>query len=73
LVKRQTSAADRRFTCIYTTAAVKTWVKTAAVLHHPALLVEALRRANGKERALILEGLRTLRDLLEASGSEPEA
>ena len=70
LVRRQTGAADRRVTCIHTTAAVKTWVKTAAVVHHPALLVDALRRADRKERALIREGLKTLRDLLEATGSE---
>jgi DNA-binding MarR family transcriptional regulator len=70
LVRRQTSAADRRVTCIHTTAAVKTWVKTAAVLHHPALLVDALRRADRAERDLIRQGLKTLRDLLEAAGSE---
>jgi DNA-binding MarR family transcriptional regulator len=73
LVQRRTGAADRRFTCISPTAAVKDWVKTAAALHHPAVLVEALRRASPKERALIREGLRTLRDLLEAAGSEREA
>jgi DNA-binding MarR family transcriptional regulator len=73
LVRRQTSAADRRFTCIHPTAVVKTWVKTAAALHHPAMLVEALHRASPKERALIREGLRTLRDLLEAVGCEREA
>src|SRR5262245_13883014 len=73
LVRRQTGAADRRVTCIHTTAAVKSWVKTAAVVHHPALLVDALRRADRKERALIREGLRTLRDLLDAAGSEAGA
>jgi DNA-binding MarR family transcriptional regulator len=72
LVRRQPGAADRRFTCISPTAMVKTWVKTAAELHHPAVLVDALRRATPKERALILEGLKTLRDLLEAN-SQREA
>jgi DNA-binding MarR family transcriptional regulator len=73
LVRRQTSAADRRVTCIHMTAAVRTWVKTAAVVHHPALLVDALRRADPRERALIREGLRTLRDLMEAAGFERRA
>jgi DNA-binding MarR family transcriptional regulator len=69
LVRRRTSAADRRCTCIDPTATVKTWVKTAAALHHPAMLVEALYRASPKERGVIREGLRELRDLLEAVGS----
>jgi DNA-binding MarR family transcriptional regulator len=69
LVRRQASAADRRFTCIHTTAAVQTWVKTAAALHHPPTLVEALRRATPKDRALIREGLSKLRDLLEATAA----
>jgi DNA-binding MarR family transcriptional regulator len=69
LVRRQTSAADRRFTRIDATATVKTWVKSAAALHHPAMLVEALYCASPKERGVILAGLRTLRDLLEATGS----
>jgi DNA-binding MarR family transcriptional regulator len=73
LLQRQTNAADRRFTCINPTAAVTTWVKTAAALHHPATLVEALQRASLKERALIREGLTKLRDLLEAADSEREA
>jgi DNA-binding MarR family transcriptional regulator len=72
LVRRQASAADRRFTCIHPTAAVTTWVKTAAALHHPPMLVEALRRASPKERALIREGLGKLRDLLEAAEAGPE-
>jgi DNA-binding MarR family transcriptional regulator len=70
LVRRRTSTVDRRVSCINPTATVKTWVKTAAALHHPAVLVEALQRASPKERALIREGLRKLRDLLEAAGSE---
>jgi DNA-binding MarR family transcriptional regulator len=70
LVQRQTSASDRRFTCITPTAVVRTWVKSSAALHHPAGLVEALQRASPKERALIRDGLKTLRDLLEAAGSE---
>ena len=73
LVRRRTSAADRRFSCLNPTAEVKTWVKTAAALHHPAMLVAALHRASPKERALIREGLRKLRDLLEAAGPEREA
>jgi DNA-binding MarR family transcriptional regulator len=73
LVRRQPSPADRRFTCIHTTAAVRTWVKSAAALHHPAALVEALGFASPKQRALIREGLGTLRDLLEAAESGGEA
>lgn len=70
LVRRQTSASDRRMTCINPTTAVKTWLKSAAAIHHPALLVDALHRASPEERVLIREGLRTLQDLLEdAAGS----
>jgi DNA-binding MarR family transcriptional regulator len=69
LVRRRTSAPDRRFTRIEPTPAVKTWVKTAAALHHPAMLVEALGRARPKERGVILEGLGKLQDLLEAVDS----
>jgi DNA-binding MarR family transcriptional regulator len=72
LVRRRTSAADRRLTCISVTELVTTWVKTGAALHHPAVLVGALRRANSKERALILGGLRTLQGLLEAADSGGE-
>jgi DNA-binding MarR family transcriptional regulator len=69
LVRRRTSPVDRRCTRIEPTAMVKTWVKTAAALHHPAMLVEALYRASPEERGVIRAGLTKLRDLLEAAGS----
>jgi DNA-binding MarR family transcriptional regulator len=69
LVRRETDPQDRRLTRIVVTDEVKTFIATGAELHHPAPLIEALRRATGEERSRILEGLTTLRHLLERGGA----
>jgi DNA-binding MarR family transcriptional regulator len=71
LVRRETDPQDRRLTRIVVTDEVKTFLATGAELHHPAPLIEALRRASDEERSRILEGLTTLRRLLERGGARP--
>jgi MarR family transcriptional regulator, organic hydroperoxide resistance regulator len=68
LVRRETDPQDRRLSRIVVSDEVKTFIATGAALHHPAPLIEALRRASGEERSRIVEGLTTLRHLLEGGG-----
>jgi DNA-binding MarR family transcriptional regulator len=64
-VRREPDARDRRSTMIVPSEAVRTYVKSAAALHRPESLVEALRRASAEDRARILAGLTALRRVLE--------
>jgi DNA-binding MarR family transcriptional regulator len=65
LVERRTGETDRRVTRIGVTRQVREFVRDTipALLIHP--LEEALARATAAQRGAIVEGLRTLRELLE--------
>jgi DNA-binding MarR family transcriptional regulator len=65
LVERQTAEADRRVTRIGVTRQVRDFVRGTipGLLLHP--LEEALARATAAQRGAIVEGLKTLRELLE--------
>ena len=67
LLERRPHETDRRVTVIVVGKAVKDYVRDTlpAIAINPVLA--ALRRAKPAERAIILEGLRTLRRLVEAS------
>jgi DNA-binding MarR family transcriptional regulator len=69
LARRIADEADRRVTRIVPSDEVRSYVRSGATLHHPAPLVEALRRASVEERSRIRDGLETLRRLLESGGS----
>jgi DNA-binding MarR family transcriptional regulator len=65
LVVRQASESDRRVSRIAVTPQVRDFVHDAmpALMIHP--LVEALGRATATQRRAIVEGLKTLREVLE--------
>jgi DNA-binding MarR family transcriptional regulator len=65
LVERQADAADKRITRIGVTQAVRDFVRDTLpeLSIHP--LVEALGRASAAQRRAIVEGLKTLRQMLE--------
>src|SRR5262245_48133054 len=67
LLERQTDQADRRVTRIGVTPKVRSFVRDAVpgLSIHP--LVGAIGRANAAERRAIVEGLKTLRRVLENS------
>jgi DNA-binding MarR family transcriptional regulator len=69
LARRVADDADRRVTRIVPSDEIRSFVKSGAALHHPAPLVEALRRASVEERSRIRDGLETLRRLLDSGGS----
>jgi DNA-binding MarR family transcriptional regulator len=65
MVQRRTSETDRRVTRIGVTRQVRDFVRDTipGLLLHP--LEEALARATAAQRRAIVEGLKTLRELLE--------
>jgi DNA-binding MarR family transcriptional regulator len=65
LVERQTSGTDKRVTRIGVTPQVRDFVRDTmpGLLLHP--LEEALARATAAQRRAIVEGLKTLKELLE--------
>jgi DNA-binding MarR family transcriptional regulator len=65
LVVRQTSATDRRVSRIAATQAVRDFLRDTmpGLIIHP--LVEALARATVTQRRAIVEGLKSLREVLE--------
>lgn len=65
LLERRTSETDRRLTHIVPTPAVRNFVQNRMpqLIHAP--LVEALSRAQASDRTKILDGLRTLRAIVE--------
>jgi DNA-binding MarR family transcriptional regulator len=65
MVERRTSETDRRVTRIGVTRQVRDFVRDAipGLLLHP--LEEALARATAAQRRAIVEGLKTLREVLE--------
>ncbi|MGA2592036.1 MAG: MarR family transcriptional regulator [Bryobacteraceae bacterium] len=67
LLERQPNETDRRVTNIAVSQMVRDYMRDTfpAIAIHP--VTAALRRAKPAERAAILEGLRTLRRLVEAA------
>src|SRR5262249_43873534 len=65
MVERRTSETDRRVTRIGVTREVRDFVRDTmpGLLLHP--LEEALARATAAQRGAIVEGLKTLREMLE--------
>ena len=65
MVKRQTDEADRRLAKLVVTDQVRTFLRETwpALEMHP--LAEALRVATPAEREQVIQGVRTLRGLLE--------
>jgi DNA-binding MarR family transcriptional regulator len=68
LAERRTDAADRRATTIVVSALVRDYVRNTLPGISAGPLLAALRRARPAERAAIVEGLRTLRRVVEAGG-----
>ena len=67
LVERRTGETDRRVTLIVVTQPVRDFVRDTmpGLTIHP--LVEALARADAAQRRAIVEGLKTLREVLEST------
>jgi DNA-binding MarR family transcriptional regulator len=67
LAERRPNPADGRASIIEVSKAVRDYMRDTfpAIVVHPVM--EALRRAKPAERAAILEGLRTLRRVVEAA------
>jgi len=67
LLERHPNETDRRATTIAVSQTVRDYMRDTfpAIAIHP--VTAALRRARPAERAAILEGLRTLRRLVEAA------
>jgi DNA-binding MarR family transcriptional regulator len=65
MIERRTSETDRRVTRIGVTRQVRDFVRSSipGLLLHP--LEEALARATAAQRRAIVEGLKTLREVLE--------
>jgi DNA-binding MarR family transcriptional regulator len=67
MVERQPDSADRRLTRIAATRDVKEFVKNVMPGLGVAPLLSAMRRAKPAQRDAILQGVKTLRHLLETS------
>jgi DNA-binding MarR family transcriptional regulator len=65
LVQRVTQRDDRRFVSVQLTEPVKEWLREELPATRAGPVVAAMNRASAPERELILEGLATLRTLLE--------
>lgn len=71
MVRREPDPVDRRFIKIMLADQVKAYLRKHYPRQRVTPLVEALRQASPAERTQILDGLATLRRLLEAS-AQPE-
>jgi DNA-binding MarR family transcriptional regulator len=69
LVRRTTHAEDRRFVLIELADPVRKWLDTELPAARLAPLADALRRANKRERAAVLDGLATLERVLRRTAA----
>jgi len=71
LLERQTDEQDRRFSKVVASQEVRKFLRDTwpALEIHP--LAEALRAATPAERQAIMDGVRTLRELLERHNGKP--
>jgi DNA-binding MarR family transcriptional regulator len=70
LVQRLTRPDDRRFVTIRLTEPVQEWLRSELPASRSGPVAAALAAASARERQLVLDGLATLRRLLEAEAPE---
>ncbi len=68
MVERRADVADRRFSRIYLSAHVRSYVHEVLPARRLGLVIEALRKVRPEERAVVLEGLTVLCRALGDSG-----
>ena len=71
LVERRADPADGRVSRVYLTGQVKAYLRDVLPQRRLGPLIAAFERATPEERARVLDGLSTLRRLLEADAGEP--
>ena len=71
LVERRADPADGRVSRVYLTGHVKAYLRDVLPQRRLGPLIAAFERATPEERARVLDGLSTLRRLLEADIGEP--
>lgn len=65
LVRRVPKPGDRRFACVELTAPVQEWLRDELPASKAEPIAAAMEKASARERDLMLQGLETLRRLLE--------
>ena len=67
MVERRQEEADKRFSRIVPTAQVRAWLRDTWPKLETNPLAEALARATPAQRKQVVEGMRTLRELLQST------